>query len=153
MTKTLLIDELVRDEGEKLTVYDDATGKPIKPGSVVVGHPTIAVGRALDTNGVTPTESRYLLSNSIDVTVEALRESLKWFDSLSDVRQRVLANMAYNLGVNGLLKFQDMLRYCEEQRWGLAADEMVDSSWYSQVGERAERLEAMMRTDSTEPVS
>ncbi len=151
MTKDLLISELVRDEGEKLTVYDDLTGKPLKTGSTIGGHATIGVGRALDVNGITPTESRYLLSNDIDRTLEGLRASLAWFDSLSDVRQRVLCNMAFNLGVNGLLKFQNMLRYCEEQRWGLAADEMIDSVWYEQTGERAERLQAMMRTDTTIP--
>ncbi len=153
MTKDILIQELVRDEGERLTVYDDVTGKPIKPGMVFGGHPTIGVGRALDVNGITPTESRYLLSNDIDRTLEGLQASLKWFDTLSDVRQRVLCNMAFNMGVQGLLKFQDMLRYCEEQRWGLAADAMVDSKWYTQVGDRAKRLESMMRTDSTGPVS
>ncbi len=153
MTKDLLIQELVRDEGEKLVAYDDATGKPVKPGTTVVAHVTIGVGRALDVNGITPTESRYLLSNDIDRTLEGLRASLAWFDTLSDVRQRVLCNMAFNVGVNGLLKFHDLMRYCESQQWSLAADEMVDSHWYRQVGERAERLEAMMRTDSAEPVS
>ncbi len=148
MTKDLLISELVRDEGEKLTVYDDGTGRAVKPGMTTQGHLTIGVGRALDVNGITPTESRYLLSNDIDRTLEGLRASLAWFDTLSDVRQRVLCNMGFNLGVNGLLQFHDLMRYCEEQRWSLAADAMMDSKWATQVGERAERLEAMMRTDT-----
>lgn len=145
MTKQLLMEELIRDEGTRLTVYDDATGQPITKAVKVVGHPTIGVGRALDVNGITPTEARYLLNNDIDRTVEALEVSLPWFGTISDARQRVLANMAFNMGTVGLMKFTDTLRYIGEGRYELAAKAMEDSHWYQQVGERGKRLAEMMR--------
>lgn len=58
-TEAQLRAELRGDEGEVLKVYDDATGKPIGPGSVVVGNPSIAVGRNLSGRGLTTVECEY----------------------------------------------------------------------------------------------
>ncbi len=146
MDKSILITELRRDEGERLLVYDDATGMPIKPGVTVKGHPTIGVGRALDVNGITLTESAYLCGNSIDECLAQAIANFPWFPALDEVRQRVICNMIYNMGIASLLQFHDMLRYTGEQRYSLAASAMQDSAWYDQVGQRAVRLVAMMQT-------
>jgi GH24 family phage-related lysozyme (muramidase) len=61
--RLLLSQMLEREEGLRTLVYDDATGKPIGPGSVVQGHPTIGIGRALDVNGITAVEADFLLEN------------------------------------------------------------------------------------------
>lgn len=61
----VLIPMLRAEEGLRLTVYDDATGKPIKPGTLVKGHPTIGIGRALDVNGITEAEAEYLKANDV----------------------------------------------------------------------------------------
>ena len=68
------------------------------------------------------------------------------FDELSEVRQRVLVDMAFNLGRKRLLKFRLTRAAIERRDWARAADEMVDSHWFMQVGPRAARLVAMMRT-------
>lgn len=145
MNRALLTTELQRDEGERLVVYDDATGKPITPGTVVKGHPTIGVGRALDVRGITKAESDFLLGNDIDFFSHALMSLLPWFENFDPTRQRILVNMALNLGVDGLLKFHDTLRYCEEGRFELASRAMQDSAWYKQVGDRGERLAILMK--------
>ena len=59
--------------------------------------------------------------------------------------QQIIANMMFNLGYPRLSKFKGMKRGVDSQDWNQAADEMVDSRWYRQVGARAERLEARMR--------
>jgi lysozyme len=56
---------LEREEGLRLAVYDDATGKPLLPGMKVVGHPTIGIGRCLDRKGITEAEARALLENDL----------------------------------------------------------------------------------------
>lgn len=145
MNKDLLTTELIRDEGVRLNVYDDATGLPIRPGSTVKGHPTIGIGRALDVRGLTPDEAQYLLSNDIDAFTLGLQQAYTWFNNLDDSRQRVLVNMAFNLGLAGLAKFPEMLEYLADGRYGLAASAMEDSLWYREVGQRAVRLVAMMR--------
>ena len=59
--------------------------------------------------------------------------------------QQIIANMMFNLGRPRLSKFVGMKRGVDSQDWNAAADEMVDSRWYRQVGARAERLVNRMR--------
>lgn len=146
MNRDLLIQELTRDEDMRLVVYDDATGKPLKIGDTLQGHLTIGVGRALDVRGITAREALYLLNDDISDVVAELQKALTWFDGLDDTRQRVLANMAFNMGTAGLLGFHDTLRYVQEGRYELAAKAMEDSHWYTQVGARAQRLADLMRS-------
>lgn len=146
MDRDQLVKDLMRDEGVHLTVYDDATGKPLKKGDTVVGHPTIGIGRALDfVHGITKEEALFLAENDIEA-VERQLVSLPYWAGLDEVRQRVLANMAFNLGFAGLLGFRDMLRDVSEARWEFAARAMEDSIWYRAVGDRGVRLAETMRT-------
>ncbi len=67
------------------------------------------------------------------------------FGSMNDVRQEVVCNMAYNLGWNRLSGFKKMIAACNVLDYDTAADEMIDSKWYDQVGQRSERLTDEMR--------
>ncbi|WP_180542194.1 glycoside hydrolase family protein [Nevskia soli] len=137
---------LVEDESLKLLVYDDATEKPIKPGTVVIGHPTIGIGRALDVHGISKAEAAYLLTNDMASVIEQLGRALPWFGSLDPVRAGVLADMAFNLGLTGLLCFHVTLGLIESRQYSEAADSMLKSKWAAQVGGRAKRLAERMRT-------
>lgn len=70
-----------------------------------------------------------------------------WFTTLDDIRQKVVIDMAFNLGVNGVLSFKNMIQALKEKDYDKAAEEMLDSLWAEQVGNRADRLAKMMRTD------
>ncbi len=59
--------------------------------------------------------------------------------------QRVLVNMAFNLGRNRLSKFKNMLKYVNEGNYPMAANEMINSKWYGQVGRRSAELVDMMK--------
>ena len=67
------------------------------------------------------------------------------FDDLPEEAQQIIANMMFNLGYPRLSKFVGMKRGVDAKNWNAAADEMVDSRWYRQVGARAERLVNRMR--------
>ena len=67
------------------------------------------------------------------------------FDDLPEEVQQVIANMMFNMGRPRLSKFKGMKRGVDARNWNDAADEMVDSSWYRQVTNRAERLVTRMR--------
>ena len=67
------------------------------------------------------------------------------FEDLPEEAQQIIANMMFNLGRPRLSKFVGMKRGVDEKDWNSAADEMVDSRWYRQVGARAERLVNRMR--------
>jgi lysozyme len=132
-----LIDDLVRDEGEVLTAYQDH-----------LGYWTIGVGRLIDKRrggGISKEESRLLLANDLERFASGLDAHLPWWRTLSKGRQRVLLNMAFNLGVSGLLTFRNTLTAVREGRYDDAAAGMLRSKWAGQVGERAKRLAALMR--------
>lgn len=138
--------DLQRDEGLRLLVYDDATGKPLTPGMTVIGHPTIAYGRALDVRGITAGEAAAWLSDDIAAFDSELTQRLPVYATLNLVRQRVMIEMAFNLGVVGLLQFHNMLDALARGDWLHASAEMICSHWFKQVGDRARRLSALMRT-------
>ncbi|SAK15841.1 lysozyme [Burkholderia multivorans] len=129
-----LIVELSRDEGRRLKPYVDTVGKT-----------TIGVGRNLTDVGITDAECDLLLSNDIDRTVAWLDRNLSWWRQLDAVRQRVVVNMAFNMG-GSLLTFTNTLAAMKRGDYAAAADGMLASKWASQVGARATRLASMMRS-------
>jgi GH24 family phage-related lysozyme (muramidase) len=67
------------------------------------------------------------------------------FHYLPEEAQQIIANMMFNMGRTRLSKFRGMKRGVDARDWDAAADEMVDSSWYKQVTNRADRLVTRMR--------
>lgn len=138
MFRDKLISELIRDEGERLSAYQDS-----------LGYWTIGVGRLIDKRkggGISPEESRFLLTNDI-LKVEAdLDRDTPWWRGLSEIRQRVIANMRFNLG-GGLNHFKNTLAAARDGRYADAAKGMLASKWAKQVGARANRLAFMMEHD------
>ena len=120
-------------------------GMRLKPYRCTAGKLTIGVGRNLEDKGITYDEAMFLLRNDI-AEVTAQLERFDWFRALGPVRRKVLVDMAFNLGMAGLLGFQKMIAALARGDYKAAADEMVDSAWYHQVGTRARRLVEMMRT-------
>ena len=141
-----LQEQLIRDEGVKLFVYDDANDNPVVPGYTLVGHPTIGIGRALDTRGITMAEALYLNNDDIQAVQNGLLDSLPWLANLDVVRFAALENMAFNLGVNGLLEFTETLAAIKQGDYDLAAEDMLQSEWAQQVGDRANRLAQQIKT-------
>ena len=67
------------------------------------------------------------------------------FNDLPEEAQQIIANMMFNLGYPRLSKFKGMKAGVDARDWNAAADEMVDSAWYRQVPNRAQRLVDRMR--------
>ena len=87
-----------------------------------------------------------LLSADLLMTISGLDAHLGWWRTLTCARQRVLVNMAFNLGVAGLLGFKNTLSAVQRGHYEQAASGMMASKWAQQVGARADRLAVMMRT-------
>ena len=144
--------ELEEDEGLLLVVYDDATGLPIRAGTLVVGHPTIGAGRALDTHGISRPEAQLLLQNDVAAAETALREDFSWYAWLDPVRQGVLVNLVVNMGLGGLAQFRRMLADLARGDFAAAAAELKNSRWYGEVqASRSDRLVAQLRTGQGPP--
>lgn len=130
-----LIDQLIDHEGMELEVYEDS-----------LGIPTIGIGRNLVDRGITEDEARFLCNNDIDIVERELVAEFPIVAELDSIRQRVLIDMAFNVGVPRLTGFRKMWAAIHCGDYAEAAVEMMDSKWARQVGRRAERLSLMMET-------
>jgi lysozyme len=117
-----------------------------KPYRCPAGRITIGYGRNLEANGISAAEAEVLLRNDINRCAEELKQKLPWVSELDPVRQAVLLDMCYNLGITGLCGFTATLLAIREGDYETAAVRMLDSKWATQVKTRATRLAAMMRT-------
>lgn len=116
-----------------------------------LGYWTIGVGHLIDKLKGGKLPERIiddLLAYDISEVEAGLHEALPWTLPMSytdPVRYAVLVDMAFNLGVPGLLKFKNTLEYVRTGQWVNAGAGMLASLWASQVGSRARRLANMMR--------
>lgn len=137
-------EDLIKHEGYKDTIYLCSEGIP-----------TFGIGHAIKEHDPEYTwpVGTFIEKERIDNAFQADFE-----DALNDVKalvpslddkpsqcQRVLVNMAFNLGRTRLGKFKNMLKAIEENDFNEAANQMVDSVWYNQVGNRSIELENWMR--------
>lgn len=133
-----IYEQLREDEGERLTAYQDTEG-----------YWTIGIGVLIDSRkggGITKAESAYLFNNRLNAKAQELQTKFPQFKELDEVRQGVLLNMSYQLGVDGLLAFRKMIAAVVAHNWYEAARQMKDSKWYRQTTNRAERLIKQMQT-------
>lgn len=122
-------------EGFRSTPYQDTEGVW-----------TIGYGFAL-TGGLTEREACLILEERVRklrLRLPMVKTLKDIWPKLSETRRDVLISMAYNLGVAGLLTFRNMLQALQDSNYDVAADEMLDSLWASQVGTRADDLAEMM---------
>ena len=144
MNLEILRTQLAIDEGVKNEIYLDH-----------LGLPTFGIGHL-----VTDTDAEFGCDVGTSVSEQRVEEAFKKdvqivikdceilypdFNELPEEVQQIIANMMFNLGRPRLSKFKGMKRGVDNQDWNGAADEMVDSRWYRQVGKRAERLVERMR--------
>ena len=139
-----LREQLKIDEGCVYELYNDHLGFA----TFGIGHLVIESDPENGQEIGTPvSESRVIEAFEQDVQTVLSDCAILYpdFDELPEEVQQIVANMMFNLGRPRLSKFAGMKRGVDSQDWGAAADEMVDSRWYRQVGARAERLVERMR--------
>ena len=140
MDRATLMNELIMDEGYKAEVYLDHLGYP----TFGVGHLILETdeehGAEVGTH-VSEERVKECLNQDIDIVCTELDKNLSWWSELDDVRQRVMANMCFNLGYPRFSKFKKFLTAMHKQDFETASVEMMDSRWATQVGARAERLQ------------
>ena len=139
-----LREQLEIDEGVKYEVYLDHLGYP----TFGVGHLVIESDPEYGAEVGTPiSESRVVeaFEQDCEIVLQDCNILYPDFEDLPEEAQQIIANMMFNLGRPRLSKFKGMKRGVDARDWNAAADEMVDSAWYRQVTNRAERLVERMR--------
>ena len=145
-----LIEQIKRHEGFKAHSYRCTAGKktigygynlsanPLKLSSLELYHAQLV--------GMGEHEADRLLKLMIAKITDQLEEALPVINRLDTVRQDVLINMTYNMGLVGLLKFKKMIVALEKKDYRTASIEMLDSKWKDDVGDRAPELATQMLT-------
>jgi lysozyme len=123
--RTLLQKMLIRQEGYRRHVYTDTTG-----------HSSIGFGRNLAAKGISTDEAIVLLNDDIQDTIHALVSHIPWYVDMNEARQSALISMAFNLGIDGLLQFHEMLSALKSEQWLLAHARCLDSLGAKQAPER-----------------
>ena len=137
--------QLEIDEGIKHDIYLDHLGLP----TFGIGHLiTDADPESGQEVGTAISDERVRQAFEADVVsvIEDCNKLYNDFDELPEEVQQIIANMMFNMGRTRLSKFRGMKRGVDARDWDAAADEMVDSRWYRQVTNRADRLVQRMRS-------
>lgn len=139
MNRDALLTRLEVHEGVKLRPYVDTAGKL-----------TIGCGRNLTDNGISIAEARAMAMNDIIACEAELDQQVPWWRRLNEARQQVLCEMQFNMGWPRLSGFKLFFEALNQWDFEEAANQMLDSLWARQVGNRAKHLAAAMRSGSFE---
>ena len=128
-----LIDNIKISEGYRSKVY-----------KCTEGYDTIGYGFAIKDLALDEDICDMILERKVAKLVQRLEKNLPYLPSLPKDAQDVLIEMAYQMGVSGLLKFKKTLMYVESKDYKDASVEMLDSRWAKQTPNRAKKLSDIM---------
>ena len=128
--------QLAVDEGKRLKVYRDSLGLP----TVGIGHLVRPSDNLKVGDVISEARCNELFSQDFARTVSACKARISGWDTFPGEVQEILVNMAFNLGIDGLLAFKNTLRHIRERNYAAAARGMSQSLWAKQVKSRATRL-------------
>lgn len=136
--------EIEEDEGCKYEIYLDH-----------LGYPTFGIGHLVRDDdpeygaevGTPVSEDRVVqaFNKDIDIVLSECDKLYEDYEDLPEEARLIIANMMFNMGYPRLSQFKGMKAGVDARDWNKAADEMVDSRWYQQVTNRAQRLVNRMR--------
>jgi lysozyme len=133
---------VIGHEGKKKSAYQDS-----------LGYWTIGVGRLIDKRknaGLSDDEMLYLLRNDLTKAEQELLP-FDWFKMLDPVRQDVMVEFCFNIGLGGVLEFKQMISLLLKKDYKGAAQDMLESLWAKQVGpNRSENMAKRLATGSYE---
>lgn len=135
---TALQNELIRDEGLRLTPYRDSLGYL----TIGIGH---IIGKGETFTTLTREQALDILDSDIMIAERRLTNILPSWRSLDEVRQRAALNLVFNLGYK-LADFKRFLHAAKSGDWEKAADHLTQSRWYRQVKLRGPRIVHAIRT-------
>ena len=129
-----LLSSVIVHEGFSRYIYLDS-----------VGVRTVGFGRNLDDRGISREEAEMLLLNDLETSTKEAKK-LEFYENLtSNNRRDVIVEMIFNMGLTRFKKFKKTIKAIENKDFASAADEMLDSKWAKQVGQRALTLSNKFR--------
>ena len=130
-----LLDRIKEHEGYRRFVYECSTG-----------HKTIGYGTMIEPSGHgIPRYIAELLLRDYLTTIESLLRPHEWFCDLNTNRQHCILEMAYQMGVDGVLGFKNMISSLSAESWDDAEMHALDSLWARQTPKRAQEVARRLR--------
>jgi lysozyme len=126
---TALAAQLTEDEGRRLKIYQDE-----------LGYVTVGVGHNMSTDGISDAICDALLAEDMARAATAVAENWAWSAQLPDAPWAVLVNLCFNMGPVALAGFVHFLAAMQAGDWPRAAEELQNSAWWGQVGQRGPRM-------------
>jgi lysozyme len=126
-----LIENIKKNEGFVGTPYKDS-----------LGIPTIGYGTKLP---LSEREASVILEMRLKDKIKEIEIKEPLMNNLPGATQEVIAEMCYQMGVNGVLKFKKMWSALRNFDFVKASDEMLDSRWAKQTPKRALELSEKMK--------
>ena len=134
-----LKDRIKEHEAFRDTIYKDSLGKA----TIGYGHLITADDEYQEGH----TYSTHLLEAQFNVDFDGsfmeAQELMEGYN-LPPQAQEVIVEMVFQLGANGVSRFKNMWAALKEHDFVDAADEMLDSRWFTQTPERCEELSDRM---------
>ena len=128
-------EQLILHEGLKLTPYRCTSDKL-----------TIGVGRNLDDRGISEETAMQMLDEDINIVHGELLKLFPSFSDMPEIVQESLVDLAFNMGTPTLMKFKASVAALNSEQWATAADELLDSRYARQVGQRAQTIADNIRS-------
>lgn len=126
---------VVLNEGKRNQMYKDG-----------LGIETIGIGHNLRDKPISDRAVQIIFEDDIAEIFPQLDKHLPWWRDLDDVRQCAIADMAFQMGVGGLLGFRNTLVLIHAGQYTEAAAQMRQSKWHEQTPVRCERISLMIET-------
>ena len=119
-----------RHEGFSTVPYYDTADPP---------RLTVGYGRNISDVPFSEDEIELMFSNDLK-RARAGAQTFPVYRILNQLRQGILTEMVFQMGVGGVSKFKKFLAAANNHDWAVAAEEMLDSKWARQTPERAKEL-------------
>ena len=146
-SRAALRTDVMGAEGFRQFPYFDCCGKPYKSCTCAKrGKLTIGYGRNLDDVGLSKLEGEVLLDHDLHTAEMNAGKAFDWFAACSELRQRAVVELCFNLGIVGFKGFRQTIAAIKAKQYVAASLNLLDSLWAKQVGEtRSQRIARYLR--------
>ena len=136
MDKAKLLADLKLDEGFDPCAYQDS-----------LGYWTIGYGTLIDKRGggIPEDIAALLLERHVNENIIKVNNALPWLKNHPENVQRAVHNMAYQMGIAGVLKFKTTLDLIQKKDYNKASDNALLSKWAKQTPNRARKVTNLLR--------
>ena len=125
-----LIDRIKAHEGYRRFAYECSEGR------LTIGYGTMIENGG---HGIPEPIAEALLTDYVNV-IYAQMSRHRWFTDLNQARQQCIVEMCYQLGVEGVSEFKNMISSLKAENWLAAAEHALDSLWAKQTPARAAEI-------------